>query len=84
MVSLTSRARKLYDQRQYAELAELLAPMHDELAATSPYLAFYLADAWRRLAQQPKALALVESMTSASKRAGIPRLELDRLNRASP
>lgn len=82
MLSLTSRARALYDQRHYAELAELLAPLRDELIEHSPYLAFYLADAWRRLSRQPDALALVEEFEGASRRSGIPRLELDRLNLA--
>jgi len=82
MLSLHSRARGLYEQRHYGELAELLAPMRAELVETAPYLAFYLADAWRRLGRQPDALALVADFTSASKRSGIPRLELDRLNLA--
>lgn len=80
MSSLASRARALYDRRQYAELVELLAPLRAELADTSPYCAFYLADAWRRLARQADALALVEAMAGAARRSGIPRLELDRLN----
>lgn len=78
--SLVDRARALYDQRLYAELAELLAPVRDQLAEASPYAAFYLADAWRRLGKQPAALELVSSCAAASKRSGIPRLELDRLN----
>ena len=80
LASLVERARALYDQRQYAELAELLAPVRDQLAESSPYGAFYLADAWRRLGQQSAALQLVYSFAAASKRSGIPRLELDRLN----
>ena len=79
-VSITARARALYDQRQYAELAELLAPMRDELVETAPYAAFFLADAWRRLGQQPAALRLAESLATSSRRSGIARLELDRLN----
>lgn len=80
MLSLTSRARALYDQRHYAELAELLAPLRDELIEHSPYLAFYLADAWRRLSQQAQALLLAQEFEGTSRRSGIPRLELDRLN----
>ncbi|HEX6558193.1 MAG TPA: tetratricopeptide repeat protein [Longimicrobiales bacterium] len=82
MESLTSRARALYRGRHYAELAELLAPLREELLENAPYLAFYLADAWRRLGRQPDALALVQSLAGASRRSGIPRLELDRLNLA--
>lgn len=78
--SLVERARALYGQRQYAELADLLAPVRDQLAETSPYGAFYLADAWRRLGQQSDALQLVYGFAAASKRSGIARLELDRLN----
>ena len=66
-VSITARARALYDQRQYAELAELLAPMRDELVETAPYAAFFLADAWRRLGQQPAALRLAESLATSSR-----------------
>jgi tetratricopeptide (TPR) repeat protein len=80
LASLVERARALYDQRQYAELAELLAPVRDQLAETSPYGAFYLADAWRRLGRQSAALQLVYSFAAAAKRSGIARLELDRLN----
>ena len=79
-VSITARARALYDQRQYAELAELLAPTRDELIETAPYAAFYLADAWRRLGQQKAALELVQSLAVNARRSGIARLELDRLN----
>jgi tetratricopeptide (TPR) repeat protein len=79
-VSISTRARALYDQRHYAELVELLAPIRAELIETAPYAAFYLADAWRRLGQQPAALELVSSFAGSSKRSGIPRLELDRLN----
>ena len=78
--SLVERARALYDQRRYAELAELLAPVREQLAETSVYSAFYLADAWRRLGKQSAALELVYSFAAASKRSGIARLELDRLN----
>ncbi len=78
--SLGERAQALYEQRQYAELAELLTPLRDELVRTAPYLAFYLADAWRRLGQQQDALELTSAMIAVSKRSGIPRLELDRLN----
>lgn len=80
VASITTRARALYDQRQYAELAGLLAPMRAELIEAAPYAAFYLADAWRRLGQQPPALDLVDGFAAASKRSGIARLELDRLN----
>src|SRR5688572_9988303 len=80
MISMTSRARALYDQRHYAELAELLAPMREDLIVSHPYLAFYLADAWRRAARQPEALELTHAMAASSRRSGIPRLELDRLN----
>jgi tetratricopeptide (TPR) repeat protein len=79
-VSITARARELYDQRHYAELAELLAPMRDELIETAPYAGFYLADAWRRLGEQRAALALVAALAASSRRSGISRLELDRLN----
>ena len=79
-VSITTRARALYDQRQYSQLAELLAPMRDELIETAPYAAFYLADAWRRLGRQRAALELVDDFAAGSQRSGIPRLELDRLN----
>ena len=73
--SLVERARALYDQRRYAELAELLAPVREQLAETSVYSAFYLADAWRRLGKQSAALELVYSFAAASKRSGIARLE---------
>jgi tetratricopeptide (TPR) repeat protein len=78
--SLATQARALYEQRQYAELDALLAPHRDELAEASPYLGFWLADAWRRLGKQTEALELVQSFSAASRRSGIPRLELDRLN----
>ncbi|HEY0670665.1 MAG TPA: tetratricopeptide repeat protein [Longimicrobiales bacterium] len=78
--SLSTRARTLYDQRQYAELAALLTPLREQLVESAPYLAFYLADAWRRLGRQPAALELVNDFAAASKRSGIARLELDRLN----
>jgi tetratricopeptide (TPR) repeat protein len=80
LAALTSRARTLYDQRQYAELAELLSPVSGELVESSPYAAFYLADAYRRLGRQPQALELAQSSAAAARRSGIPRLELDRLN----
>ena len=79
-VSLLAEARRLYEQRQYAELDALLTPQRDNLAETSSYLAFWLADAWRRLGKQPAALQLVQKFAAASRRSGIPRLELDRLN----
>lgn len=78
--SLINRARSLYEERQYAELDALLTPQRDRLVEASPYLAFWLADAWRRLGKQAAALRLTVSMTAASRRLGIPRLELDRLN----
>ncbi len=78
--SITTRARALYEQRQYAELAELLAPVRDQLVDESPYAAFYLADAWRRLGNQKVALDLVYTIAASSQRSGMPRLELDRLN----
>jgi tetratricopeptide (TPR) repeat protein len=80
VATISTRARALYDQRQYAELAELLTPLRDELIEAAPSAAFYLADAWRRLGKQPMALDLVDSLSTASRRSGIPRLELDRLN----
>jgi tetratricopeptide (TPR) repeat protein len=78
--SLLTQARALYEQRDYAGLDALLMPHRDELAEGSPYLAFWLADAWRRLGKQPEALELAQSFAAASQRSGIPRLELDRLN----
>lgn len=78
--SLNTRARTLYEARQYADLAELLTPLREQLTQSSPQLAFYLADAWRRLGKQQAALELAESLGPFSKRAGVPRLELDRLN----
>jgi tetratricopeptide (TPR) repeat protein len=78
--SLVSQARALYEQRDYAGLDALLAPHRDELAEGSPYLAFWLADAWRRLGKQAGAIELVQSFAAASQRSGISRLELDRLN----
>jgi tetratricopeptide (TPR) repeat protein len=80
LAALTARARTLYDQRQYAELAALLAPVRDELVEGAPYAAFYLADAYRRLGKQPAALELTLRVAAGSRRSGIPRLELDRLN----
>ncbi|MGQ0816361.1 MAG: tetratricopeptide repeat protein [Gemmatimonadota bacterium] len=77
---LHASARALYEQRQYAPLDELLAPLDERELEAAPYLGFWLADAWRRLGRQPNALALVEKISVASRRSGIPRLELDRLN----
>lgn len=78
--SLLDRARALYDHRQYAELAELLAPVRDQLVETAPQGAFQLADAWRRLGRQQDALELVGRFAAAARRSGIARIELDRLN----
>ena len=78
--SLYTQARSLYEQRQYAELDALLSPQREQLAEASPYLTFWLADAWRRLGKQPAALELVREMATVARRSGIPRLELDRLN----
>ncbi len=80
LTSIAARARELYDQRQYAELAELLTPLPYRLVEESPYAAFHLADTWRRLGKQPLALDLVYSFATTSKRSGMARLELDRLN----
>src|SRR5688572_27783839 len=80
LAALTARARALYDQRQYAELVAVLAPVRDELVEGAPYAAFYLADAYRRLGRQPEALELALRCAAGARRSGIPRLELDRLN----
>lgn len=77
---ILARARALYEERQYALIDELLAPLDDRDLEASPYLAFWLADAWRRLGRQPHALQLVEKIAIPCRRSGIQRLELDRLN----
>lgn len=77
---LIERARALYEQRQYARIDSLLARLSDADLKATPYLGFWLADAWRRLGRQPEALRLIETISIASLRSGIQRLELNRLN----
>lgn len=77
---LSVRARALYETREYRALDELLGGMDRVELIAHPLLAFWLADAWRRLGRQRQALELIESATTAIRRSGIPRLELDRLN----
>lgn len=79
-LTLLDRARALYDERQYAQLDELLRDVDMATLEAAPYLGFWLADAWRRTGKQPAALQLLEKIAPAARRAAMPRLELDRLN----
>lgn len=77
---MLERARTLFDQHRWQELAELLeSASRDELRA-HPQLGYWLADSWRRLGRHADALDLLDDITPAIKRSGMPRLALSRLN----
>ena len=76
----TERARKLFDEHRWKELAELLESLPREELRANPQLGFWLADAWRRLGRHTESLELLNDITPAIKRSGIPRLPLFRHN----
>lgn len=77
---MLERARKLFDQHRWKELAELLEPASQEELRANPQLGYWLADSRRRLGRHADALDLLNDVTPAIKRSGIPRLPLFRLN----
>ena len=74
------QARRLYEQRAYAELVELLGALDQAELLQAPQLGFWLADARRRTGQAQPALALTRALKAPARRAGLPRLVLDLLN----
>ena len=74
------QARRLYEQRAYSELEQLLGALDEAELLREPQLGFWLADARRRLGQTKAALTLTRALRTPARRAGIPRLELDLLN----
>jgi tetratricopeptide (TPR) repeat protein len=74
------QARRLYEQRAYAELVDLLGALDLQELLRQPQLGFFLADAQRRLGHTQAALELAIALRGPARRAGIPRLELDLLN----
>ena len=77
---MNEQARRLYEQRAYAELEQLLGGYDQAELLRAPQLGFWLADARRRLGQTQAALELTRALRTSARRAGIPRLELDLLN----
>jgi tetratricopeptide (TPR) repeat protein len=67
---LVRRARQLYDAREYAAVAELLAPVGEEQLVGEPVLAFLLAGAWQRLGEREPALALLRRLSPVLRRMG--------------
>jgi tetratricopeptide (TPR) repeat protein len=73
-------ARELFERHEWKALAALLEARPRAEVVASPQLGYWLADAWRRLGRHAEALALLEEITPAIKRSGIPRLTLFALN----
>jgi tetratricopeptide (TPR) repeat protein len=77
---IVERARDLFARHQWQELDALLRALSREELRAQPELGYWLADTWRRLGRQTDALGLLEDVTPAIKRSGLPRLSLSRLN----
>lgn len=79
-LSLEARARELHEERDPAALALLLGGTDRAVLNASPSLAFWLADAWRRLGRGADAVALLTDATPAFARQGNDTLHRHRLN----
>lgn len=77
---LVRRARRLWEAREFASLAEALAPVEPAGLLAEPALGYYLADARLRLGQREEALRLVRLVEPAFARRGNDRLSRERLN----
>jgi tetratricopeptide (TPR) repeat protein len=77
---LEQRASSLYDARDYGGLAALLEAQDAETIASSAQLAFWLADAWRRLGRGADALGVLRAAAHEFGRLGNDPLERHRLN----
>lgn len=77
---ILDHARELFERHEWRALVDLLEPRPREELVASAQLSYWLADAWRRVGRHPEALALLEEITPAIKRSGLPRLTLFRLN----
>lgn len=77
---LVQRARQLWEAREFASLAEALAPVETSELVAEPSLGYYLADARLRLGQREEALRLVRLVEPAFARRGNDRLARERLN----
>src|SRR5687767_1273381 len=77
---IVERARDLFARHQWHELDALLRALSREELRAQPELGYWLADTWRRLGRQTDALELLDDVTPAIKRSGVPRLSLSRLN----
>jgi tetratricopeptide (TPR) repeat protein len=74
------RASALHEARDYRGLAALLEAQDAETVASSAQLAFWLADAWRRLGRGPDALGVLRAAAHEFGRRGNDPLERHRLN----
>lgn len=78
--SLEALARPLYEAREYADVAALLEPAAADVALRHAQLAFWLADAWRRLGRGAEARDLLDRAAAAFARRGNDALHRHRLN----
>ena len=78
--SLEQRAALLHESREYAAVATLLEAQDADLIASSAQLAFWLADAWRRLGRGSDALGVLRAAAREFARLGEHPLERHRLN----
>lgn len=79
-LALESRAAMLHENREYSALAALLEAQDRSVVAGSVRLAFWLADAWRRVGRGTDALRLLADARSAFARAGNVDVTRHRLN----
>jgi tetratricopeptide (TPR) repeat protein len=77
---LEQRATALHEARDYRGLAALLEAQDAATIASSAQLAFWLADAWRRLGRGADALGVLRAAAHEFGRLGNDSLERHRLN----
>src|SRR5688572_2541426 len=78
--ALEQRAALLHEARDYRGLAALLEAQDAATIAASAQLAFWLADAWRRLGRGADALGVLRAAAHEFGRLGNDPLERHRLN----
>lgn len=77
---MLAEARALFRRRDFAALAQRLAPLERAALRAEPELGVLLADSWRRLGQPEDALALTRELADVCEQRGNDRIFRERLN----